>query len=218
MSGPSGVPRRGAFLLPGPAGPLEAILELPAADGGTHAALLCHPHPQYGGTMHNKVVYRAARAALAAGLPTLRFNFRGAGRSAGTFDGGRGEAEDVHAALAHLASAYPDRRLVAGGFSFGAYVAVAVGASDPLVAALISIGTPTGIYGVEHLTGIVKPILFVHGSKDPFGPIADIAAITAALPGPARLVRVDGAGHLFAGQEQAVDAAVRSFLREVIGS
>ena len=211
------VPLQHAAWIAGPAGPLEALCDRPAVDCGTHAALLCHPHPQYGGTMHSKVVYRAARAARDVGLPALRFNFRGAGRSAGAFDAGRGEADDVRAALDRLATAYPGRRLVAGGFSFGAWMAVAAGADDPRVAALVSIGTPIAIYGSAHLGRVTKPILFVHGSEDPFGAAAEIEAIAAALPA-ARAVRVAGAGHLFAGQEGAVAVAVAGFLREIVGS
>lgn len=206
-----------AAWIQGPAGPLEALLDQPAVDCGTHAALICHPHPQVGGTMHSKVVYRAARAARDQGLPVLRFNFRGAGRSAGTFDQGCGEAADVRAALDWLAAAYPGRALVAGGFSFGAWMAATAGAGDPRVAALVSIATPIAIYGTAHLAGIAKPILFVHGSADPFGAAAEIAAIAATLPA-ARLVRVAGAGHLFTRQEQEVAAAVGSFLREIVAS
>ncbi len=209
------VPLRHAAWIEGPAGPLEALCDRPAVDCMTHAALLCHPHPQHGGTMHSKVVYRAARAARGVGLPALRFNFRGAGRSAGTFDEGRGEAGDVRAALDRLAAAYPGRQLVAGGFSFGAWLAVLVGAGDPRVAALVSIGTPVAVYGAAHLAGVAKPILFVHGSADPFGAIAEIETIAAGLPA-ARVARVPGAGHLFSGQEGTVAAAVEDFLREIV--
>jgi alpha/beta superfamily hydrolase len=209
--------------IPGPAGPLAALLDLPAADRGTHAALFCHPHPEYGGTMHNKVVYRAARAARDQGIPTLRFNFRGVGgradRSAGIYDGGRGEADDARSALAFLAERFPGRGLIAGGFSFGAWVAVRVGAADERVAGLIAIGTATAIFGSDFLGAVAKPALFVQGTEDRFGPIVDLAAALATLPaGVARMARVEGAEHLFTGHEGEVYAAVRAFLIELTGS
>jgi alpha/beta superfamily hydrolase len=164
--------------------------------------------------MHSKVVYRAARATRDVGMPTLRFNFRGVGRSAGAFDGGIGEAEDVRAALDRLAIICPDRPLVAGGFSFGAWLSVAVGAADPRVAALISIGTPISIYGSDHLSAVQKPILFVHGSSDPFCPSAELDAAARRLPESVRVVRIEGAGHLLTGREEEVYDAVREFLRD----
>jgi alpha/beta superfamily hydrolase len=214
---PAPAPLARVAWIPGPAGPLEALFDRPAADCGTHAALFCHPHPQYGGTMHSKIVYQAVRAARDTGLPTLRFNFRGAGGSGGTFDEGRGEADDARAALDRLAAEFPGRTLVAGGFSFGAWMAVTVGARDPRVGALVSIGTPIGIYGAAPFAEIAKPILFVHGSEDPFGPAAQIAALAAALPA-GRVTGIAGAGHLFTGREAAVATAVAAFLRDLIDS
>jgi uncharacterized protein len=207
------LPRSGAFTLAGPAGPLACLLDYPSHDRGTRAAIFLHPHPQYGGTMHSKVVYRAARAARDAGMPTLRCNFRGVGGSAGAFDGGRGEAEDAEGALRFLAQRFPGRRLVAGGFSFGAWVAVRVGNAMPAVDALVSIGTPTTVYGVDYLAAVAKPILFVQGTADPIGPIAVVEAAAQHLGGIARLVRIEGADHLFTGREPQVYAAVREFLR-----
>jgi uncharacterized protein len=208
--------------LRGPQGPLAALLDLPdpargATDRGTHAALVCHPHPQYGGTMHNKVVYRAARAARDLGIPTLRFNFRGVGGSAGTFDEGQGEADDARAALDFLRERFPDRALIAGGYSFGAWVAVRVAAAEPDIAALIAIGTATRVFGTDFLAPIAKPSLFVQGTADAVGPIAELEAAVGRLPaGVARVVRVEGAEHLFRGHEGQVYAAVRAFLIELM--
>jgi len=204
----------------GPAGPLAALLDLPAADRGTHAALFCHPHPQYGGTMHSKVVYRAARAARDLGIPTLRFNFRGTGGSAGTFDDGRGEAEDARSALDFLSERFPGRALIAGGYSFGSWVAMRVGAADERVSALIGIGTATTVFGTEFLQAIAKPALFVQGTADRLGPIAELEAALAARAGAApartRIASIEGAEHLFIGHETEVYAAVREFLAEFI--
>ena len=206
--------------LPGPAGPLAALLDLPAADRGTHAALFCHPHPQYGGTMHSKVVYRIARAARDLGIPTLRFNFRGAGGSAGTFDDGRGEAEDARAALDFLSQRFPGRELIAGGYSFGSWVALRVGADDDRVTTLVAIGFPTTVFGTEVVRAIAKPALVVQGGADRLGPIAELEAALAESPagaaGRTRVTSIDGAEHLFTGHELEVYAAVREFLAEHI--
>lgn len=206
----------GRVWISGPAGRLEAVIDQPTSDRGTHAAVFCHPHPQYGGTMHHKVVYRAARAARDLGIPALRFNFRGVEESAGAFDSGRGEAEDAQAAIQHLAGTYPGRRLVAGGFSFGAWMAVAVGAEDPRVDALVSIGTPIGLYGADYLREVRKPILFVQGSDDPFGSADELSAIASEMAGRAEFVRIEGTEHLFTGREMDVYRAIRDFLRRTV--
>ena len=206
--------------LAGPAGPLVALLDLPVADRSTHAALFCHPHPQYGGTMHNKVVYRAARAARDLGIPTLRFNFRGTAGSAGTFDGGRGEAEDAQSALDFLGQRFPGRALIAGGYSFGSWVAMRAGNADDRVTGLIAIGTAITAFGAEFLSAITKPTLFVQGTADPFGSIPELEAAVAASPagatGRTRIVRIADAKHQFTGHELLVYAAVREFLAELI--
>src|SRR5262252_4568176 len=131
------------FFLPGPAGKLEAVLWTPnAEEPRKNAALVCHPHPMFGGTLHNKVVYQAAKALDGLGMPVLRFNFRGAGLSQGQHDRGRGELDDVRAALAFLASEFPRAALLLAGFSFGCWVGLRVGCEDPRVKRLIGIGAP----------------------------------------------------------------------------
>src|SRR5262245_55419272 len=131
----------GEFLreIRGPEGPLEALLDAPEGEPRA-VAVFAHPHPLHGGTMHTKAVYQASKALARIGVATLRFNFRGVGRSAGTFDGGPGEMEDVRAALDFLASRYPAQPLWSAGFSFGSWVAMTVGARDPRVKLLLGIG------------------------------------------------------------------------------
>ena len=177
------------------------------------AALICHPHPVYGGTLHNKVVFRAAKAALAAGLPTLRFNFRGAGKSAGAFTGGPGEQEDVGAALDSLAKRFPDLPICLMGFSFGAWVGLAVGAVDPRVSALIGLGLPMDSYDFSFLRSAVKPKLVIHGTGDEFGPRADVEKLYDTLAEPKQIHWVEGADHFFTGKLPEVQEIISDFLR-----
>src|SRR6266540_1897370 len=151
LSCPSDMPRIERFFLAGPAGRIECMLKRPGGPAGDSVAVVCHPHPLFGGTMHNKVVHAAAEAIVQAGIPVLRFNFRGAGRSAGRHDGGRGERDDLLAAMDHLWGLYPGRPLLLAGYSFGAYVALAVGFRDPRSAALIGIGLPLDLVSFDFL-------------------------------------------------------------------
>jgi alpha/beta superfamily hydrolase len=196
--------------LQGPAGSLEALLEEPGA-APRGAALFCHPHPLHGGTLHNKVVYRAAKGAVAAGLATLRFNFRGVGRSEGSHDGGRGEREDAAAALDLLAARHPGLPLLAAGFSFGAAVALAAAAADARVGARIGIGLPLRHASFDYLGGDARPLLLLHGAQDEFGPVDEVRALAARLGPTARLVVVDGVGHFFAGSLTRVTETVQDF-------
>ncbi len=170
----------GNLFIPAPHGRLEAILKEPRAksidtgnsnnDAETGAvngvALVLHPHPLHGGTMHNKVVFRAAAALNDAGLLTLRINFRGVGLSTGTHDGARGEKDDVRAGLDYLQEHYPDKQITLAGFSFGARVGLEVGVADARVRRLVGIGTPVDMYDFAFLEACRKPILFVHGDAD----------------------------------------------------
>src|SRR5881397_1313824 len=131
-----------SFFLAGPAGRIECVLKYTRGVVPGAAAAICHPHPLFGGTLHNKVVHAAAEAIVAAGIPVLRFNFRGVGRSAGSHDGGKGEQDDLTAALDHLSERYSGVPLLSAGYSFGAYVALRAGCRDDRVAALIGIGIP----------------------------------------------------------------------------
>jgi len=166
--------------------------------------------------MHNKVVFRAAKAALEVGAPTLRFNFRGVGKSLGTFADGIGEHDDVRAALDYLASRFPERRLCLLGFSFGAWVGLAVGAGDPRVAALVGLGIPIATSNMGFLHGVSKPKLFVQSTLDEFGPADLMQSFYESLPDPKQIYWVRGADHFFAGKLEDVQIAVREFLQRVL--
>jgi uncharacterized protein len=201
--------------LEGPAGRLEAILWKPPSSAPPPlAALLCHPHPLFGGTMHNKVVYRTAKSLDGLGLAVLRFNFRGAGLSAGKHDRGDGEQEDVRAALDFLAGEFPGVPLLLAGFSFGCWVGLQVGCADERVADLIGLGAPVNNVDFSYLQGCAKPKLFVHGSNDQFGAAEKVETLVASLPGEKRLVLVPEADHFFAGKLDQLDRAITTWLTE----
>ncbi len=186
--------------LTGPAGRLEALLE--QVPGARFAALVCHPHPRYGGTMHNHATYRLARAVRSAGGTTLRFNYRGVGRSAGRYDGGRGEALDARAALSALRELAPDRPLLGCGFSFGAWVAVAC-SDEPGLVGLLLAGLQlrtTEVDGVRHPDGLragTLPVAVVQAERDEFATPAEVREAVAGSAGPRRVTAVPGASHLF---------------------
>jgi uncharacterized protein len=198
-----------SFFLPGPAGELEALLNT-GAPSATHAALVCHPHPLYGGTMHNKVVYHAMKALNHFGYPVLRFNFRGAGRSEGIHDG-RAESEDVRVALDWLQNEF-HLPIIFAGFSFGAAVGLRVCCPDPRVTGLISLGTPVAaegrVYAYRFLQDCPKPKLFVSGTLDQFGPRSEIERVVEAAADPKKLVWVDGADHFFEGKLKEMRSAI----------
>ncbi len=158
----------GNLFIPTTHGRLEAILKEPRHQPARGAALVLHPHPLHGGTMHNKVVFRAASALLDAGLVTLRLNFRGVGASTGTHDNARGEGDDARAGLDYLTEHYPDQPITLAGFSFGARVGLEVGVTDERVVRLIGLGTPVNMYDFTFLEACRKSILFLHGVQDKF--------------------------------------------------
>jgi alpha/beta superfamily hydrolase len=178
------------------------------------ASLVCHPHPLFGGTMHNKVVYQAAKTLDALGLPVLRFNFRGAGLSAGAHDHGRGELEDVRVALDFLAREFAQVPLLVAGFSFGCWMGLTVGCADARVTELIGLGTPVNSTDFSFLRKCTKPKLFVHGAEDEYGDIAKLKLLVQSLPGENQLVVVGGADHFFAGKLQEVDRAIKKWVEE----
>jgi alpha/beta superfamily hydrolase len=187
--------------LPGPAGRLEALVDGP--DDASFAAVVCHPHPAMGGTMHTHAAYRIAKAVVARGGQALRFNFRGTGRSAGTYDAGRGEADDARAALAWLAAARPGTPLLACGFSFGAWMAVLAGGDDTRVSGLLLAGVALRAAGLEdfrqsgRLRVPLKPVAVVQAELDPLGPPREVEEALTGSRGPRRLTVVRGASHLF---------------------
>ena len=201
------------LFLNGPAGRLEAILWKPVAGAPPKfAAVVCHPHPLFGGTLHNKVVYQVTKTLDRAGLPVLRFNFRGAGLSAGKHDRGIGEKEDVRAALDFLADEFPSAPLLLAGFSFGAWVGLRVGCADKRVARLIGLGIPVNSSDFSFLPTCAKPKLFVHGEKDEHGAIHKVKDLVASLPGDNQLVVVEQADHFFMGKLDQVDQAITEWL------
>ncbi len=203
------------LFLQGPAGRLEAILWTPTSGVRPPlASLVCHPHPLFGGTMHNKVVYQAAKTLDALGLPVLRFNFRGAGLSAGKHDHGRGELDDVRVALDFLAREFAEVPLLVAGFSFGCWVGLRVGCADERVTELIGLGTPVNQTDFSFLRHCTKPKLFVHGANDQYGDIAKLRLLVQSLQGENQLVVVSGADHFFAGKLQEVDRAITKWVEE----
>lgn len=200
-----------AVEIPSGAGTLEGLLETVAPANPPQAALVCHPHPLYGGTMHTKVVYHAARALARAGMPVLRFNFRGVGRSAGIFDAGRGEQDDVRAALDFLAARYPRAGIVLAGFSFGSWVGLQVGCEDRRVTLLIGLGLPINDSDFSYLLGCAKPKLFVQGARDQFGSREKLVGLFDQLPEPKQLVWIEGADHFFQGKLDELRRTIRAY-------
>ncbi|MEA2176022.1 MAG: uncharacterized protein QOD00_3614 [Blastocatellia bacterium] len=206
----------GNLFIPTTHGRLEAILKEPRPNASRGVALVLHPHPLGGGTMHNKVVFRAASALNDAGLTTLRINFRGVGQSTGTHDEGRGEIEDARAGLDYLDQNYPGQRITLAGFSFGSRVGMEVGMGDKRVLNLISIGTPVDKYDFAFLRECRKPILFVHGDRDEFGRAENVRALAASLPPEAHAqVRIiENADHFFEGRLDELKRAITEWINE----
>jgi len=203
------------FFLQGPVGRLEAILWTPTRTSASAlAAVLCHPHPLFGGTLHNKVVYQAAKSLDALGIPVLRFNFRGAGLSAGEHDRGLGERGDVQAAIDFLATEFSGVPLLLCGFSFGSWVGLRVGCYDPRVHELIGLGIPVNSSDFTYLESCHKPKLIAQGTNDEHGSSEKVEAIVAHAAGETRISFVQGADHFFTGHLGLLDEAITSWLIE----
>jgi hypothetical protein len=215
-----------SFFLDGPAGRLEAVLNA-GTDNATHAALVCHPHPLFGGTLHNKVVFHTMKALNSFGFPVLRFNFRGTGLSQGEHDHGTGEVEDVRSALDWLDAEYHLPILFAG-FSFGAAVGLRAACPDSRVKAVMGVGTPvapvTGgleeprVYSFEFLQECAKPKLFISGARDKYGPLKRLEALAASVPGPNKLVIIEGGDHFFEGRLREMREAMEAWIGETVNS
>ena len=199
--------------IPGPVGPLEALISLPVGTARA-AVVFAHPLPTEGGTMHTKVVYQAAKALARIGCGVLRFNFRGVGRSAGTWDEGRGEMEDYRAALTYMSETYPDLEIWAAGFSFGSYIATTVGADDDRVCALIAIAPPVHKYEFASVKLSHKPKFVIHGGHDELISIKLARHFYAQLREPKEFVEIDRADHLFDGQTVEVGDALVDLLQD----
>ena len=197
----------------GPAGLLEARLDLP--DGAPRAVAVCgHPHPLHGGTMHTKALYQTAKALTRVGVAAVRFNFRGVGASAGTFDAGPGEQDDFRAALTFAERRFPGLPLWAAGMSFGSWIALSVGADDPRVSLLLGVAPPVDRYDFSALAACTKPKFFVHGEDDELIAAADIRRFYAPLLEPKELVLIEDANHLFEGKTSLVGDAVEGLLAD----
>ena len=205
---------KGNLYVPASVGQLEAIIKEPAA-AARGVALVCHPHPLGGGTMHNKVVFRAAAGLVDAGLITLRFNFRGVGASDGAHDGAA-EKQDVRDCLDYLAETYPDREITLAGFSFGTRMGSEVGMSDARVVRLISIGTPVDKYDdFDYLENLRKPILFVHGDRDEFGSVESLQKLVDRVSPKTEteLVVFENCGHFFDEHLNELRETVKNWTR-----
>ena len=202
------------FFLAGPVGRLEALLWTTPESSLNMAALVCHPHPLFGGTMHNKVVFQVAKALHGRGMPVLRFNFRGAGLSSGEYDHGRGEQEDVRMALDYLAEQYTGSRILLAGFSFGSWVGLRAGCQHTRVADLAGLGLPIDKTDLTFLRACEKPKLIIQGENDQYGSRANVEALFGSLSDPKRLVIVKGADHFFTGKLEQVGAAIGNWLDE----
>jgi alpha/beta superfamily hydrolase len=204
-----------SLFLDGPAGRLEAMLWTVPDAQPERVAVVCHPHPLFGGTLHNKVVFHVAKALHSRGYPVLRFNFRGAGLSQGTHDQGRGEADDIRAALCYLAAEFPGRPVLLAGFSFGAWVGLRVGSEDDHVTELMGLGIPVNGSDMSYLLPVTKPKLFLHGSLDPFGSLDRVKEFFSRMAEPKELVIFEGAGHFFEGKLDEMAAAIEAWLIEL---
>jgi alpha/beta superfamily hydrolase len=194
------MPRRIESLsINGPAGKLEALLEEPEDQAPRQAALICHPHPQHGGTMHNKVVYRIARGMRRAGAAVLRFNYRGVNMSEGKYDHEVGETEDARTALDFLRSRYAHLPFSLAGFSFGSRIILKIGCQTPESSRLIAVGFPAASPESNQLGQCGVPRVFIHSTKDEFCAVPCLESYFAGLPGPKQLIWVEASDHFFAG-------------------
>ena len=222
---PSNASLRSIFL-DGPAGRLEALLNS-GAENATHAAVVCHPHPLFGGTLHNKVVFHTMKALNTFGFPVLRFNFRGTGLSHGEHDYGNGEVDDVRTALNWLDAEF-HLPLIFAGFSFGAAVGLRAACPDPRVKALIGVGVPVApvaadkeeprVYTFDFLRDCTLPKLFISGARDQFGPRAKLAELVSSIPEPKKLVLIEGGDHFFEGRLKELREGIEVWVREAISS
>jgi alpha/beta superfamily hydrolase len=213
--------------IPGPAGVLEALVDEPATDRGVNreglveagvragvraAVVFAHPHPQRGGTMHTKAVFQSAKALARIGCAVVRFNFRGVGRSTGTWDEGAGEMDDFRAALEFTRARYPNAPLWTAGMSFGSWIALTAGAQDPRVSTLLGIATAVCRYDFSLVRDSQTPKFFIHGERDEICSMKDIREFYARAADPKELVVIDGADHVFDGKVGDVADAVEELL------
>jgi uncharacterized protein len=205
------MPRRiESLFVDGPAGRIEALLEEPEEATPREAALVCHPHPQHGGTMHNKVVYRMARGLRRSDAVVLRFNYRGVNLSEGAYAHGEGELEDARACLNWLRQRYPGLPLTLAGFSFGSRIALRLACGGETARRAIAVGFPTVYKDRGFLDDCVVPRVFVQSTQDEFGPAAELQALVATLPEPKKLVFIEAQDHFFAGALENLEEQIAS--------
>ncbi len=200
--------------LAGPAGKLQALYSKPSLEPKV-AVVLCHPHPLYGGTMQNKVVYWLARVFEAQGCAVLRFNFRGVGNSQGSWDEGAGESRDVLAALNALAEKHPKAELWLAGFSFGAYAAALASVIDQRVQHLFAIAPAVNHWSFDFLASWDKPVHVFQGCDDEIVPAEQVFAWAERMPNM-NLHRFEGAGHFFPNHAEALQEALRSRIQPLL--
>ncbi|HEU5370354.1 MAG TPA: alpha/beta family hydrolase [Ktedonobacterales bacterium] len=201
--------------IPASHGRLEGLLRLPDDEAARPrlVAVVCHPHPLFGGTMHNKTVFRLATALNAVGIPTLRFNFRGVGLSTGSYDEGRGEQDDIRAALDELERRFPGVALCVAGFSFGAWTGLRVGCAEARVQQLVGVGVPVASLPVDDLANCAKPKLIVQGARDQYGPEAKLRAWFAGIPDPKHLEVIPEADHFLTDHLAELERAVVDYFK-----
>ncbi len=205
--------------IPAPSGHLEGILK-PGEESSqaNYVGLVCHPHPLYGGTMHNKVVFKTAQTLQTLGIPTLRFNFRGVGHSTGTYDEGRGEMDDVRYALEFLSRRYPGVPALIAGFSFGSWVGLRVAVADDRVQAMIGLGVPARSFDGNTLQDCHKPKLFIHGSEDDTAPYAQAKQWFEQVPAPKSMILIQGADHFFQNHLEELRRIIIEFIHSLDGT
>jgi hypothetical protein len=205
-----------SLFLAGPAGRLEALLEEPDQPA-IGVALVCHPHPQHGGTMHNKVVFRVAKGLRRSGHVVMRFNYRGVNLSEGEYAHGEGELADARIALDVLTSRYPGLPLTLAGFSFGSRIVLRMGCAPDGIAAdlnqpgarrVIAVGFPTVYKDRSFLDGCTVPRIFIQSTRDQYGPVDELRPLVEALPEPKQLIWIDAEDHFFAGALEQLEETV----------
>lgn len=203
-----------SFFVNGPAGKLECVLEEPEDTRPVEAALLCHPHPQHGGTMLNKVVHRLARGLRNTGCVVLRFNYRGVNLSEGAFGHTVGETEDARVVLDELRQRYRSLPLLVGGFSFGSRIALRIAVDEPGVQRAIAVGFPTRYPDREFVYRVTVPKYFIHSVEDEFGPRVEMTEFYDSLPEPKHIEWIEAADHFFKDNLNGYEAAVERIGRE----
>jgi uncharacterized protein len=198
-----------SLFLEGPAGRLEALLEEPDGAAPVAAALVCHPHPQHGGTMHNKVVYRIARGLRRAGCAVLRFNYRGVNLSEGAYAHGEGELDDARSAVHYLRERYPGLPYSLAGFSFGSRIILRLGCGgDSGATRLIAAGFPAIYQDQGYLHGCTVPRIFVQSTHDQFGPREEFEAFVKTLPEPKKVILIEAQDHFFTGALERLEEEI----------